>query len=79
MSQVIWLGRGVFNDETDGHIDNLACFVRPGEVCLTWTDRRRDPQYAISLDAWERLHEARDARGRRLKVHPPADARPADA
>jgi agmatine deiminase len=42
--------------------------VRPGEVCLTWTDRRRDPQYAISLDAWERLHDARDARGRRLKV-----------
>jgi agmatine deiminase len=68
VSHVVWLGRGVFNDETDGHIDNLACFVRPGEVCLTWTDRRRDPQYAISLDAWERLQEARDARGRRLKV-----------
>jgi agmatine deiminase len=68
VSHIVWLGRGVFNDETDGHIDNLACFVRPGEVCLTWTDRRRDPQYAISLDAWERLHDARDARGRRLKV-----------
>jgi agmatine deiminase len=68
VSQVIWLGRGVFNDETDGHVDNLACFVRPGEVCLTWTDRRRDPQYAISFDAWERLRAARDARGRRLKV-----------
>jgi agmatine deiminase len=68
VSHVIWLGRGVFNDETDGHIDNLACFVRPGEVCLTWTERRRDPQYAISLDAWERLAAARDARGRRLKV-----------
>src|SRR5580704_17824768 len=68
VSQVIWLGKGVFNDETDGHIDNLACFVRPGEVCLTWTDRRRDPQHAISRDAWERLHDARDARGRPLKV-----------
>jgi agmatine deiminase len=68
VSHIIWLDKGVFNDETDGHIDNLACFVRPGEVCLTWTDRRRDPQHAISLDAWERLHEARDARGRRLKV-----------
>jgi agmatine/peptidylarginine deiminase len=32
------------------------------------TDRRRDPQHAISQDAWERLHDARDARGRRLEV-----------
>jgi agmatine deiminase len=68
VSCVIWLGRGAFNDETGGHIDNLACFVRPGVVCLTWTDRRRDPQYAISRDAWERLQDARDARGRRLRV-----------
>ena len=69
VSAIIWLGKGVFNDETDGHIDNLACFVRPGEVCLAWTDDRKDPQYAISLDAWERLNDAKDARGRRLKVH----------
>jgi agmatine deiminase len=68
VTQIVWLGKGVVNDETSGHIDNLACFVRPGVVCLTWTDRRRDPQYAISRDAFERLHEARDARGRRLKV-----------
>jgi agmatine deiminase len=65
---VIWLGRGVFNDETGGHVDNLACFARPGQVCLTWTERRRDPQYSISHDAWERLRDARDARGRRLTV-----------
>ena len=69
VESVIWLGQGVFNDETDGHIDNLACFVRPGEVALTWTDTRRDPQYGISRNAWERLHDARDARGRRLKIH----------
>jgi agmatine deiminase len=66
---VIWLGAGVFNDETDGHIDNLACFVAPGEVALTWCDRPRDPQFRISLDAYTRLRDARDARGRRLKVH----------
>jgi agmatine deiminase len=69
VSTVVWLGKGVFNDETDGHIDNLACFVRPGEVCLTWSDDKRDPQHAISQDAWERLNDARDARGRRFKVH----------
>ncbi|HVS76228.1 MAG TPA: agmatine deiminase [Steroidobacteraceae bacterium] len=68
VSRFIWLGRGVYADETTGHVDNLACFVGPGRVCLTWTDDRSDPQYAISLDAWERLNEARDAIGRRLEV-----------
>ena len=68
VSRIIWLGKGVFNDETDGHIDNLACFAGPGQVCLTWTDNKRDPQHAISLDAWERLNDERDAQGRRLKV-----------
>lgn len=69
VSTIVWLGKGVYNDETDGHVDNLACFVRPGVVCLAWTDNRRDPQHSISVDAWERLHDARDARGRRFKVH----------
>ncbi|MGA7538908.1 MAG: agmatine deiminase [Steroidobacteraceae bacterium] len=64
----IWLGKGVFNDETHGHVDNLACFAGAAKVCLAWTDDRSDPQRAISLDAWERLIEARDARGRRLEV-----------
>jgi agmatine deiminase len=66
--KIIWLGRGVVDDETGGHIDELACFAHPGEVCLTWTDDESDPQHAISKDAWERLHDERDARGRRLKV-----------
>jgi agmatine deiminase len=69
IEKVIWLGRGVFNDETDGHVDNLCCFARPGEVVLTWTDDRSDPQYEISRDALARLKAARDARGRRLRVH----------
>jgi len=66
---IIWLGAGVIDDETSGHIDNLACFVRAGEVCLTWCDDARDPQHRVSLDALERLSAARDARGRRLRVH----------
>jgi agmatine deiminase len=66
--RMIWLGRGVYNDETDGHIDNLACFVAPGVVLLSWTDDRSDPQHAISSDALNRLRDARDARGRSLEV-----------
>jgi agmatine deiminase len=69
VDSILWLGKGVVDDETDGHVDNLCCFVRPGEVLLTWTDNRRDPQWTVSNDALERLMAARDARGRRLKVH----------
>ncbi|MDE2305265.1 MAG: agmatine deiminase [Gammaproteobacteria bacterium] len=69
VSKVIWLGQGAYLDETGGHIDELACFVKPGHVLLTWTEDRRDPQYAISRDALARLTAARDARGRRLTVH----------
>jgi len=67
--KIIWLGAGVYQDETDGHVDNLACFVRPGVVALTWTNDRRDPQYEISLDARRRLEAAVDAQGRSLEVH----------
>jgi agmatine deiminase len=66
--KVVWLGAGVFEDETDGHVDNLACFARPGVVLLTWTDDEDDPQHAISRDARARLEKAIDARGRSFEV-----------
>src|ERR1700728_3402911 len=68
VERIIWLGRGVYNDETDGHVDNIACFVRPGVVLLTWTEDESDPQHAISRDALEQLEAATDARGRPLEV-----------
>jgi len=61
--------RGVFNDETSGHIDNLCCFVRPAAVALTWTDDRNDPQYDRSCEAYEHLKTSVDVRGRSLEVH----------
>jgi agmatine deiminase len=66
--KVVWLGRGVHNDETDGHVDNLACFVRPGIVLLTWSQDESDPQHEISRDALDRLEAARDSRGERFEV-----------
>ena len=69
VSKVIWLGKGVYLDETGGHIDELACFTSPGHVALTWTNDRSDPQFEISQDAYQRLRRAKDARGRSLEVH----------
>lgn len=69
VDKIIWIPRGVYNDETNGHVDNLLCFARPGEVILTWTDDVNDPQYEISKEAYEILTNSVDAQGRKLKVH----------
>lgn len=68
VTHIIWLDHGVFNDETDGHADNLARFIAPGRVALTWTDDHTDPQYEISQDAFVRLSKAKDAKGKNLEV-----------
>jgi len=66
---IIWLPRGLDGDETDGHVDNFCCFVRPGEVLLSWTDEQDDPNYARCREALAVLENSRDARGRPLRVH----------
>ncbi len=68
VERVIWLACGVPEDETDGHVDNLACFVRPGIVLLSWCENPADAHYEVSRAAEARLLAARDARGRKLKV-----------
>ena len=51
LKQIIWLWKGMAGDDaiTNGHVDNLACFVRPGVVALSWTDDINDPQVLTHL------------------------------
>lgn len=69
VSKVIWLPRGIYNDETNEHVDNVCAFTAPGEVVLAWTDDETDPQYALSKASLDALEAATDAKGRRIKVH----------
>lgn len=69
LEKVIWIDNGIYNDETNGHVDNICCFVKPGEVLLAWTDDKDDPQYEISKSAYDILTNSVDAKGRKLKVH----------
>ncbi|XP_031491466.1 agmatine deiminase [Nymphaea colorata] len=65
----IWLPRGLYgDDDTNGHIDNICCFARPGVVILSWTDDKSDPQYERSAEAFSVLSNATDACGRRIEV-----------
>ena len=67
--KVLWVPNGIYNDETNGHVDNMCNFVRPGVVLLAWTDDQNDPQYARSKEAYDYLTNETDAKGRKLEVH----------
>ncbi|XP_073010410.1 agmatine deiminase-like isoform X2 [Typha latifolia] len=73
--KVIWLPRGLYgDDDTNGHVDNICCFAKPGVVILSWTDDESDPQYERSLEAFTILSKTTDANGRKIdvvKIHVP--------
>ena len=69
VSKILWLPRGIYNDETNEHVDNICAFTAPGEVVLAWTEDRTDVQYAMSRACLDYLEQALDAKGRRIRVH----------
>jgi agmatine deiminase len=66
--KVLWLGNGLLNDHTDGHVDNIARFIGPGKVmCMEAfgaDDPNRGTLKAIATD----LANMTDALGRKLEV-----------
>lgn len=69
VEKVIWLKRGLYNDETNGHVDNIMHVARPGEVLLSWSDDTADPMYDICREGLALLEAETDARGRSITVH----------
>jgi len=69
VEKVVWLGKGIDPDETNGHVDDVACFVKPGVVLAGITDDRDDWRYQLLQDNLRTLQEATDARGRKLEIH----------
>lgn len=68
LEKIIWIPYGIYNDETNGHVDNIIHYVAPGKVVLAWTEDKNDPQYEICQKAFEVLNNETDAKGRKLEI-----------
>lgn len=68
IKKIIWLKNGIFNDETNEHIDNVMQVSETGAVLLHWCDDQQDPQYELSKSAYDLLTSSTDALGNPIKV-----------
>ena len=68
VEKIIWLKRGLSGDETDGHVDNIACFAAPGKILIQVCDDPEDENYRITNENLEILRNETDAKGRRFDI-----------
>jgi agmatine deiminase len=68
IKKVIWLPHGIVNDETNEHVDNMACFLDEETVLLATVKDKNDEQYSWSMQAKNILEKETLADGRKIKV-----------
>jgi agmatine deiminase len=68
IEKVIWLKQGIFGDDTDGHVDNVACFAAPGVIIIQTCANKADQDYKLSKENIEILKKTKDAKGRAFKI-----------
>lgn len=62
LEKIIWVTDGIDPEETNGHIDDVACFARPGEAICIWTEDEESVFYDACQHAYQQLSKATDAK-----------------
>jgi agmatine deiminase len=68
VNHFIWLKLGIFGDDTDGHIDDLARFVNPSTIVCAYQEDENDVDYDALKENYEILCQAVDQDGKKLKI-----------
>jgi agmatine deiminase len=74
LEKVVWLPGDPLDLETDGHVDGMCCFVRPGVVMFEYNPDPTDLHGRILADNLAALRRQTDARGRSFEVIPIPEA-----
>jgi agmatine deiminase len=70
VERIIWLPWGHAEDKvTDGHVDGICAFVRPGAVLMHTCGDPKNPNYELMAANLEVLRSAKDAAGRTVEVN----------
>ncbi len=68
VKKIIWLKEGLFNDHTDGHIDEIARFVAPNKIVCAYEDDHNDENFKILDHNHSTLQKATDQDGKPFQI-----------
>ena len=68
IKKIIWLPKGIVNDHTDGHIDDVARFVSPSKILCAYEDNTTDENYEILKENFKILESSLDQNGNKFEV-----------
>ncbi|MBP7006556.1 MAG: agmatine deiminase family protein [Candidatus Pacebacteria bacterium] len=68
VKNIIWLNKGLTNDHTDGHIDEVARFVNPSKILIVSEDNPEDENYERLLENFNIISDSKDQDGNKFEV-----------
>ncbi|MGC6424969.1 MAG: agmatine deiminase family protein [Lentimonas sp.] len=70
VNEILWLEDGLVGDDTDGHIDNLARFIRHDAILYAEASWPGDDNYETLAENTQRIQNFRTAKGRAYSTVP---------
>lgn len=70
VEKVLWLKGGLVEDQTDGHVDNVAAFVAPATMVMQVCNDPNDPFYTVSQENLRRAEAFTTSKGKQIDIVP---------